>query len=510
VPGLYIIGALAGYPLIKQAMNQGYDVIEYIAGRTLLAVDHDLLREKLKPLPWKEDVDEALRKLQERIPVLAKINALQFRELMLESDLLAPKAGSVIFSRNDYTDTFFCVVYGFANVEVGQEKFFTLSPGQFFGEMSLLSGRRRSATVRAAEECVLLEIPRRTMNRLIQSNESVRKFIDSVFIARAIQSHFAPDASLHELQEVLGNAKLERFRAGETLFKEGDIGDRLHLVRSGSLTVSRLIGGREIILSYVPAGNYVGEMGLLGNTKRMATVKAAVATETVSINSVGFKQLLERNQALKSQVQLKVQERLQDNAKMESTPDGGDVLDFLMKQGLGEATDVLLIDESLCVRCDNCERACADTHDGTSRLNREAGPTYATVHVPTSCRHCENPQCMKECPPDAIHRAPNGEVFIADNCIGCGNCQRNCPYGVIQMASIEPYKKRFWRKLLWGYEQAAVEHKDQQKKAVKCDMCGQLSGGPACVRACPTGAAIRVAPAKFVDLVASLRATGVR
>jgi Fe-S-cluster-containing hydrogenase component 2 len=36
------------------------------------------------------------------------------------------------------------------------------------------------------------------------------------------------------------------------------------------------------------------------------------------------------------------------------------------------------------------------------------------------------------------------------------------------------------------------------KKAVKCDMCKDLAGGPACVRACPTGAAIRVHPEEFM------------
>src|SRR5271155_4174652 len=170
---------------------------------------------------------------------------------------------------------------------------------------------------------------------------------------------------------------------------------------------------------------------------------------------------------------------------------------------------MLLIDESLCVRCDNCEKACAETHHGVSRLNREAGPTYATLHVPTSCRHCEDPHCMKDCPPDAIHRAPNGEVFIADNCIGCGNCERNCPYGVIQMAATPPEKPGLLRWLLLGMGYGPGEDKSPEavakrtgsKHAVKCDMCKDIDGGPACVRACPTGAAIRVAPEQFIRVI---------
>jgi Fe-S-cluster-containing hydrogenase component 2 len=39
------------------------------------------------------------------------------------------------------------------------------------------------------------------------------------------------------------------------------------------------------------------------------------------------------------------------------------------------------------------------------------------------------------------------------------------------------------------------------KKAVKCDMCKGQDGGPACVRACPTGAALRVSPEEFVAFV---------
>lgn len=112
---------------------------------------------------------------------------------------------------------------------------------------------------------------------------------------------------------------------------------------------------------------------------------------------------------------------------------------------------------------------------------------------------------MKDCPPDAIRRAPNGEVYIEDSCIGCGNCERNCPYDVIQMASGKEEAPSLMNWLLTGRgagpgERQSVSGPDAIKKAVKCDMCKDLSGGPACVRACPTGAALRMSPSEFVNL----------
>jgi len=170
---------------------------------------------------------------------------------------------------------------------------------------------------------------------------------------------------------------------------------------------------------------------------------------------------------------------------------------------------VLLIDETLCVGCDNCEKACADSHDGLSRLDREAGRTYAHLHVPTSCRHCEHPHCMADCPPNAIKRGPDGEVVIDETCIGCGNCQRNCPYGVIRMDAKPPKKPSLLSWMLFGagpgpgeasyaWRKANAEG-EAAKLAIKCDMCSGIEGGPACVRACPTGAAIRVSPEKFLS-----------
>ena len=511
VPGLYIIGALAGYPLIKQAMNQGYEVVEYIRGNPVEPADEPLLKDKFRSFSLAKSVSEALALIQRNVPLFADMTTLQLREFMLDSEVLAPKSGAVIFRKDDYTNTFFSILEGEVLIEITDQKdrttHRTLKQGEFFGELGLLSGRRRSATVKAGEHCVLIETPRRSMLKLIASNASVRRQVDETSLRRAVRSQVAPTISDSELDELVKGASIKSFPSGAVLFKEGDEPDGLHLIRRGSVMILHQIGGKEIVLSYVAAGNYVGEMALLSDARRSATARAAVNTETILLQAKTFNEVLSRNATLRSGIEARVLERLSRNVKREAAPDSGNLVSFLINQGLGEATDVLLIDESLCIRCDNCEKACADTHDdGTSRLDRQAGPTFANIHVPTSCRHCENPLCMKDCPPDAIHRNPNGEVFIDNTCIGCGNCERNCPYDVIQMAPVDP-KRHSSSLLMWlllgataepGREHRKVS-KDQPKKAIKCDMCKDLAGGPACVRACPTGAAIRVSPETFLD-----------
>lgn len=509
VPGLYIIGALAGYPLIKQCVNQGYEVVEFICGRDVAPADEGLLRAKFASVGGIGSADEAIAGIREHIPLFSGLTPLQLREFLLDSDIRTPAPGEVVVQYNDYTNTFFSILRGSVDIRLSPDDpsdTVSLGAGKFFGEMSLISGRRRAATITAGPGCVLIETPRRSMNKLLQSVESVRRTIDEAFLVRAIKMQIAPEVPDDELLEVVRTASIREYAPGEALFKEGDPGDSLHLIRSGSVTVAHEVGGREIVTAYLPSGNYVGELALLTDSPRTATVRAAVATETIRLNGTVFKVLLSVYPDLEAKLREKAQKRLRESARRRGGGSAGNVIEFLVEQGVGEATDVLLIDESLCVRCDNCEKACADTHLGTSLLDREAGPTFANLHVPTSCRHCEHPHCMKDCPPDAIHRAPDGEVYIADNCIGCGNCQQNCPYGVIQMAvKGEPRKPSLWQWLLFGKGPAPgseLRHDDGDlaKKAVKCDMCKDQQGGPACVRACPTGAAIRVSPQDFMAM----------
>ena len=515
VSGLFVIGALGGFPLIKQALNQGYEVIDHILGEKVQPVDSAILEEKIKNCP-EYTVDDFLNLIRNRIPIFSDLNGMVLRDTLLESDVHNLDDKSIIFRLNDYTNSLFVILDGEIKIHLNEveklegktlsndvRKSIVLGEGAFFGEMGLISGRRRNATVSVKGHALLLEIPRRRMLTLRASNDSVREKMDREAIARAIQANLAPKLNRDVIDEIAAAATVHNWPKDSVICEEGEDGDSMHLIRRGSVLVRKKIGDSDIVLNYVSSGNYIGEMALISGEPRTATVVAAVECETIRIEKKYFDSLIKSYPVILEEIESIRQSRNQITENMLKTPDQGSLIEFLVEQGGKEATDILLIDDSLCVGCNNCEKACAATHEGISRLDREAGPSFADIHVPTTCRHCEHPHCMSDCPPDAIKRAVGGEVYIEDSCIGCGNCSRNCPYDVIKMTAPVLRKGNWLNSLIDNFKTTSnTRHADEDpKKAVKCDMCMDLKGGAACVRACPTGAAIRVHPSKMIDLL---------
>jgi Fe-S-cluster-containing hydrogenase component 2 len=154
-----------------------------------------------------------------------------------------------------------------------------------------------------------------------------------------------------------------------------------------------------------------------------------------------------------------------------------------LKQGLFNAQSLLLLDLEKCTRCDECTKACADVHDGVTRLIRE-GLRFDKYLVASSCRSCLDPYCMVGCPVGSIRRRSTREIIIEDWCIGCGKCADNCPYGNINMHPFEELRD----------DPAQPGHKVAvfQQKATVCDLCAGLDGQPSCVYACPHDAAHRM------------------
>ena len=186
------------------------------------------------------------------------------------------------------------------------------------------------------------------------------------------------------------------------------------------------------MLAYLSRGDYFGEIGLLGGGVRTATCTALDHVEVVRISGDDFREMVERFPNVRGRAgsgggrtrTRRMQQRLQMVEACRS-------INFL-SQGLMEAQSLLILDLENCTRCDACVNACADAHDGVTRLVRE-GLRFENYLVATSCRQCRDPLCMVGCPVGSIRRRNSLEVIIEDWCIGCGLCARNCPYGNINL-----------------------------------------------------------------------------
>jgi CRP-like cAMP-binding protein/Fe-S-cluster-containing hydrogenase component 2 len=381
----------------------------------------------------------------------------------------------------------------------------TLGPGDIVGEMTCMSFYPRSATVRAAEDCTVLEMLRNVLY-IMQRSQSFRRVVETKYRDRAIDDHlrsvplFAPlRADEDQFRQLVDRLRqriaLRRCEPGEIIFRQGAPPlDGFYLVRTGFVKVSQARSGGEQVLNYVGPGGYIGEMALLSELPelrdlgepgiRTATCSALDHVDLVRITPDDFRMILDQSPAVRAALVARARDQLESNLRDFQDVRRRSLGDFL-DQGLMNAQSLLVLDLVKCTRCDECTKACADTHQGVTRLIRE-GLRFDRFLVASSCRSCLDPYCMVGCPVGSIRRRSSREIIIEDWCIGCGLCAENCPYGNINMVDQHDHWTR-----------ADV------RKATTCDLCSSLGPNyePSCVYACPHDAAHRMKGGELLELV---------
>ena len=365
-----------------------------------------------------------------------------------------------------------------------------LAAGDLFGEMTCMSFHPRSATVRAKTDVVVLEMLRNVLD-ILQKNKTFRAELDRKYRQRALETHIKSVPVFSSMPaEFIGylrdRVELIRYSPGEVIVRQGDAADAFYLVRLGFVKVSERHPGGDVVLNYLGRGSYFGEMGLLGGGIRTATCTALDHVDVVRIAGGDFNLMLSKFPAIRAGLEQVARERADMNRRRVASTEHVPITDFL-NQGLMEAQSLLLLDLEKCTRCDQCVRACADAHDGVTRLVRE-GLRFDKYLVATSCRSCRDPLCMVGCPVGSIRRRNSMEIIIEDWCIGCGLCARNCPYGNL---NLHPFTVQ-----VPDPAQPARMIATTKKKATGCDLCMEHAE-PSCVYACPHDAAHRVEPLTF-------------
>ncbi|REJ92420.1 MAG: 4Fe-4S dicluster domain-containing protein [Planctomycetota bacterium] len=391
---------------------------------------------------------------------------------------------------------------------------FTMTPADLiFGEMTCLNHYPRAATVVGETEGEVLEI-RRNVLYMLMRNEVARELLDRVYRERSLTSQlrqvpFLRDVADEERDEIVAYLRdrvdLIRVAPGQVVFRQGDRADHFYLVRLGFVKVLQHFVHEDRVLDYLGPGKHFGEMGLLSELSdliadrvapgyqglRTATCRALDDVELVRIKGDHFRQLMKRFPTLAQQLLDYAVHLLEREAQVQAVTDRP--LSNFLDQGLFNAQRLLVLDLESCTRCDECTKACADTHDGVTRLIRD-GLRYDKFLVASSCRSCLDPYCLVGCPVDAIHRAGSLEITIDSHCIGCGLCADNCPYGNINMHEFSAQGS--------GPETERIAQ--APRKATTCDLCRDVVGpheDPSCVYACPHNAAFRMSGHDLFELV---------
>jgi CRP-like cAMP-binding protein/Fe-S-cluster-containing hydrogenase component 2 len=396
----------------------------------------------------------------------------------------------------------------------------TLQQGEVFGEMTCMSNYPRSATVRAAEDCTLLEMLRNVLY-ILQRGKKSRALLEEKYRHRAIESHLrsvplfasllADESQFARFVDFLRNrVELIRLNPGEVICRQGDPADSFYLVRIGFVKVTQQRPGGEEVLAYIGPGRYFGEIGLMADLPevaelapagvRVATCSALDHVDLVRIRGEDFRHILQEFPPLREHLVRVAREHLEENEQARQQVENVPLGEFL-SQGLMNAQSLLVLDLERCTRCDECTKACADAHDGVTRLIRE-GLRFDKYLVTTSCRSCLDPYCMVGCPVGSIRRRRSREIIIEDWCIGCGKCAENCPYGNINM---HPFATG--EKAPDPAEPGRMVPVIRQK-ATTCDLCSDLDGQPSCVYACPHDAAFRMTGQDLLRRIETQAPTG--
>ncbi len=102
------------------------------------------------------------------------------------------------------------------------------------------------------------------------------------------------------------------YQDGETIVREGEVGDRMFIIQSGRARVTRKIDGQDIFLAELKAGDFFGEMAIINKEVRSATVQAAGEVRLLSIDKKNFLRRVHEDPSLAYQVLQRLSQKIRE------------------------------------------------------------------------------------------------------------------------------------------------------------------------------------------------------
>lgn len=203
-----------------------------------------------------------------------------------------------IINEGDTANSMFVIVKGSLEVYIDKTSgerviLAILGPDELVGEDGLnpKSERRRTADVQTIEHSRVIEIPAYILSHLIPKYSHVT---EQLTLRSTIHSY----DRMFKLSSLLQNIKLTpeehiyikeiNYKKDDIIFSIGDVGDAIYLIVSGKVRIVKPEGQKIKILGYFSQGQYFGEIAILQDSKRSATIIAEKDTKLLRVDKELF------------------------------------------------------------------------------------------------------------------------------------------------------------------------------------------------------------------------------
>jgi len=206
-----------------------------------------------------------------------------------------------IITQGDVGDFFYVVEQGVFDVYVNPagamtpgtggmgKKVTTIISGGSFGELALMYNAPRAATViSTTPDSILWSLDRVTFRRILMENTFKKRrmyeaFLETVPLLSGLMSY--------ERSKIADALETKTYPAEAVIIQEGDPGDNFYIIEQGTAETKKRSEGNKVLKTYTK-GDYFGELALLNDAPRAASVIAKDKVKVATLGKEGFQRLL--------------------------------------------------------------------------------------------------------------------------------------------------------------------------------------------------------------------------
>jgi cGMP-dependent protein kinase len=231
---------------------------------------------------------DAILDALKRVPLFEELTEVQLQKICDAVEIVPYAADSQIIKKGCIGNIFYMIKEGTVKVTDIGSKFADeyLKAGDYFGERALITGEPRAANVHAVTACTLMALDRDAFNSLLGPLSELLSHNMNMRILTSVK--LFEKLNLDEKKKLSESFVVESFEADDVIVRQGDKGTTFYILKEGNTKV--VIGDQ--VMGQLQAGSYFGEMALLNDEVRAASVIATERSICFSIDRDMFNSIL--------------------------------------------------------------------------------------------------------------------------------------------------------------------------------------------------------------------------